>query len=1247
MNVRLVTYRPALVDSGIQINNGSGYPVSTSATTITVDGANAETVLDEYASAGRGVLVDISGNVYGLIKSVASSTSIILYTVETALSDEDRLYYYPVQGYELELQEAPNISINYQFSDIKEPETRKGSYTQTFKLPFTDANNEFFQNWYNVNLATLVFNTHTKFSAVLFVGTVPQFEGFIQLKAVYQKAKYYEVVLMSNTTDLFSVIGEKKLKEVFKNSDGTYSDELNHLYNYSNIKLSWDGDNPAFVNTSGATLQDSTVDVQKVMYPLSITKPNFFYKTGSNKYLDMTDADIAAYVAGTGAWGTQSGYSSAANFMVDINQLRPAIQLKTLFKLIFARAGFSYASEFIDGDYFGKLYMTTGNKLPTSSLPTAQTEGVLPGGYVFAKQETPGQRWFYQDNYAFGSICSNAVNPPELFWECNVDVEDESSVWNTSTDTLTKISDTMNWVQFQSVAFARNCKVAGTSSNNIPIQLVTVAANNTNFEYSSTTIYVQSDYNGDATDFQVYADLSDVNVGDSVKFKLVAPAMCLISPVDLGSYPPTLGVQGFGVVEPTSRLKSDWLPYNPTQYNQEVLVPQCIDDTITQKAFLKDIIERFNLVLIADPDNASNIIIEPYDDYLAQSSIKDWSEKLDISKEVVVKDTTALQKSIINLTDLEDVDMMNKSIAEVAPSLNVYGHYFNNRINNDFATGEFKNNPIFSPYINQQVFRDASTSQPSQLRNVIVQYEISYENTDDGTEPALEETKPKLFYYFGKQTDIIGAWSDLSIYLHERNATTGVISAKEFDQYPVCSPYDINTSAESPTDEYTLVPTNRSLLWNFAPPQCGDIVVFNYTSGDPSWQKNSLYFRYWRQYLDGIYGGGSRIMEAYFNLDEVDIFNFKFNDEIFVKDSYWRIINIHNYQVGEKASTKVTLLKAVSSISDSNFTAATTTIYEEEYDNNCNYVIGGTQADGFEPGGPYYWFCPDTDPDCTMDYSNDDQWIIPEECCIELGGEPDYSASGLWGFCLANGGSPPVSLYQLDLPITLTGQVGLKSFMQGKLGNLNLPLSSGANRGKFTQPLLPRFGDDIMIKYKTLLAIKPQVDGESHRMVLLGNTDGNTRGYAYPENVSNADAFTLPTDANVMIQVKGIATVIGGTSSNYVVGVTESFSYHTAFRVMGGFCTQIGNAGGVVEWSLKDPTLSTTATLYIAQNTTTGGIDFGLDDSQTDTKRAWTLVVDFTVQNVENLRLPFDTDWALYQNGNAIELMNYDYLIWN
>ena len=124
--------------------------------------------------------------------------------------------------YQLDLQEQPNVSLNFQFSDIKEPEKRKGSFSQTFKLPFTDNNNEFFQNWFDVNLETLVFSTRKKFNASLFVGAITQFDGIIQLKAVYQKAQLYEVVLMSNTADLFNIIGSKKLREEFKNDDNTY-----------------------------------------------------------------------------------------------------------------------------------------------------------------------------------------------------------------------------------------------------------------------------------------------------------------------------------------------------------------------------------------------------------------------------------------------------------------------------------------------------------------------------------------------------------------------------------------------------------------------------------------------------------------------------------------------------------------------------------------------------------------------------------------------------------------------------------------------------------------------------------------------------------------------------------------------------------------------------------------------------------------------------------------------------------------
>ena len=60
-----------------------------------------------------------------------------------------------------------------------------------------------------------------------------------------------------------------------------------------------------------------------------------------------------------------------------------------------------------------------------------------------------------------------------------------------------------------------------------------------------------------------------------------------------------------------------------------------------------------------------------------------------------------------------------------------------------------------------------------------------------------------------------------------------------------------------------------------------------------------------------LYSDEARIMEAHFTLTLTDILNFKFSDSIFVKDSYWRILEIVDYEVGTKGSTKVILIKRV------------------------------------------------------------------------------------------------------------------------------------------------------------------------------------------------------------------------------------------------------------------------------------------------------------------------------------------------
>ena len=405
----------------------------------------------------------------------------------------------------------------------------------------------------------------------------------------------------------------------------------------------------------------------------------------------------------------------------------------------------------------------------------------------------------------------------------------------------------------------------------------------------------------------------------------------------------------------------------------------CIDPEISQAQFLKDIIQRFNLIVLSDPEDSTNLIIEPYNDYLQTGSLKDWTDKVDTNKEIVITDTTSLQKKEVNFTDLEDEDMANKATREENPSLNVYGKVNIRVTDNQFASGELKNDPIFSPYINEKIYVNSNTTTWPHFSNFVVQYEYSYKQLSGGGYEIDTgvSTKPKLFWFNGMPTTV-NDWTDdtaQTYYMHESAIEGAVITPHSFTTFPLCTPYDITPNET--TNNSILLPTNKSLYWNSNPPIAGEMDIFNYNSYNGSWFANTLYGLYWKPYLDNIYSSEARLMEVYLNLNEVDIFQFKFNDEIFIKDSYWRILEITNYQVGQIVSTKVKMLKVVDTL------------------HNCN---GCSQVPGYLNdtniwGGVYYLWCDDTDPSCTpgIDITGDFSGLVTSpECCECVGGTPLY-----------------------------------------------------------------------------------------------------------------------------------------------------------------------------------------------------------------------------------------------------------------
>ena len=1261
MKVRLQAQRDSYLATGIYA--ASNHSTTYSEVTVTTSGVDLTTALAVGNRLYRG-----DGEEYGKITSIDSATQFkffMLYYIPIVSGDQ---FYVPaLDTYELDLQKEPNISINYQFDDVKDPSKTKGSFSQTFKLPFTPKNNKFFQDWYNVNLDTLVFSTKEEYDASIYVGTVSQFNGVLQLRSLYQKAQYYVVTIFSKTSSLFSLIGDESLRNAFLSEDGTtWNQSLNHFFTATQMKNSWEGSSSAFVNSNSVSLKDPDHNIQKVMYPISVTQADFYFNDYNENYLNRDQAKIDS--------------TPSNSYITDIVQFRPAIQVKEMIKIILGKIGLSYTSTFIDSEYFSKIFMTTGGHLEDSPVPIIEdtvvesTPGVCIVGYgknsSWGIMGTESNPMTEEEELQYDDPAENY----SIYYPLNPDttISDDDDCYNETYNYFTKKHLTQNILTIKHRISHRRIKqkmADGTDSNNpcgwtFTIRLYKVDADgqlSTSFLFGNNILVadvystIMGDFSNCGNNFQYEdyvhnIDISDVDI--NTRFRIVTEVSEFFIDIDTTPNPDRAGmalgldcaadcddcIQGSSCALSTE-ITMNWNGYNLEEYGAVRNIPACIDPELKQKDFFKDLIQRFNLIVTANPNNPSNIVIETYDTYLGSGTTRYWTDKLDLSKEVIVKDTSSLQKERIYFTDKEDEDLYNKEIKERHPDYNVYGYKEITETNNKWAKGELKNNPMFSPYINGWTLKGSSSQDSFQtedlsgtdLHNMAVHYEISYEVDEDENEINLKnvKTNPKLFWYNGTPTDIRNNTGEArTIYMHSREPS---ITAHSFTKYPLCSPYELTPNAT--TDESELKATTKSLYWaSWATPFVPECKVFKWTESTPENSAYTLYGYYWQNYLVSLHHPESRLMEAYINLNAVDIFNFEFNDEIFIKDSYWRILKIHNYQVGVKTSTKVTLIKVVDTLIGT----------------DCGFVNVGIAND------TWIKWCPFEDQDCSVPIL----WV-PPNCCSSMGGSPDTSYINTALALGYTNGELPCFAYQGSLPISksiLSSRTSIRNLnrirtMGNKalLSNVN-NFSIGSGKTKGSLPIIPLMKDDLSIKYKSQVSSEDvvQLQGESHRIVLTGQTVGSTTSYAYPEGNSENPSISLPNNSNVMIRVNCINTVTGGTSATYPVGHTESMSYYTAFKTLNNVGTQIGTAGGVQEFAIGDSAVRTS--LGITLDTTVNQrnrVLFGLIGGQPNTQMVWVLTVDFHIQIIPSLGTPLDTNFALYQDSSNIQLQNRQSLLWN
>jgi hypothetical protein len=277
-----------------------------------------------------------------------------------------------------------------------------------------------------------------------------------------------------------------------------------------------------------------------------------------------------------------------------------------------------------------------------------------------------------------------------------------------------------------------------------------------------------------------------------------------------------------------------------------------------QAELVRDMVKMHNLVIIPDENNPTHVIIETMDDYLQSGGSADWTKKLDYEKDVVLYAPVDEQKKKFRWTYKAGNEYLSQLFVTIGKR--VFGDYELYQTNNDFATGE-------------EVMELGFASTPL---NEVANTNLPIPKFVD-SQGAFVNAGARCLYV----TDV-----EPSVAVYDEVAEEGVLTPIfSFSHSDVITPdvdsNDLNFAPETYLQAYTAFPVNN------------------------------LFNRFWRRYYNEIYDEQSRIMEAYFTLDLNDYKSIQFNDVIFVRDSYWRVLEISDYVVGQRVSSKCKLIKII------------------------------------------------------------------------------------------------------------------------------------------------------------------------------------------------------------------------------------------------------------------------------------------------------------------------------------------------
>jgi hypothetical protein len=737
-----------------------------------------------------------------------------------------------IAGYSIPHNEGA-IPLTKEAYDVNNPQKRLSDYSKTITIPEGKLVNQIFEHAFDVNVDYLTFNPNLKTSYQILQDGVLVIDGYCQLLAIknVDGLVTYEIAATGKVGDLFEKIKDKYLQDLDLSA-------LDHTWTQANVEDSWT-----------ATIGEGYV------YPM---------------------IDI----------GGRSRYDNWK-----VQDFKPAIYLKQYLDTILTEAGYTYDSTFLNTTLFkslivpyasGKILLDNAAILckefnvERTSNQTVQCQSITnPGNLgdsilVFDNSTTGDYFNTCEDEYnaATGIYTAGSNNKISLQGSLNFDlIYTERIPPSNTTSYMNSLYDGANSIQDDFRAYV-DCYVvlrrAGfytiiqtlqfditQSAKDNPLAAPTSVIPNNSVTFNTGELDLVS---GD----EVFVSVGAVTYSGHIVF--------FGSNSKIDEIQKRINFEDFQFkVKADSTLGSKYLE-TELSLGENIATNLVVPKQIKQVDLLSSIIKRFNLYIDYDPIDENKLIIETREDYLTNDKV-DIEQKVDRSRDYLIKPLGALDAGRFIFTDQEDKDSLNDNYKKIYDE--TYGQVIID-VDNDFITTDKTIGTIFAP-----------TPLYSVENNDRVISAMLF--VDDNGKVTEATAKIRLLYWGGLLPTQKPWRLGLDLFINNQSFYP---YAGHLDN-PYTPTFDLNWG----------VP--KQLFYNF---NYGKVYTLNYPN-------TNCYNFFWKRYIDEITDKNSKILECYLALRPYDYNELSFRKNYYIDGSYWRLLSVVDYDATSGQTTKCSFLK--------------------------------------------------------------------------------------------------------------------------------------------------------------------------------------------------------------------------------------------------------------------------------------------------------------------------------------------------